>query len=882
MTILATFREPFGLCPRVAYLPDGETLDQMRNRMVALPNGFDQHGVICVNGVPAPRALWGAIRPRALAVTEITFHMPPRGGGGEGGGKQILALVASIAITVLAGFATAGLFETAGGLFASGTASAYLLAAGISLAGSLLLSALVPPPTTPDKKRGQRELGNASAEGNILEANAPIPRVIGQRKIYPPLGAEPLTYFDGPDEIVEAVYILAGPHSIEDVRIGSAQIGGMAGVEYEVIEGWRGSPLISLTERQSRTEALQAEVRGHLVSEDDGTVLDTETSDISNSLPQPQVISTRVSPDEHQLQIAFPQGLHKNASETNKLRVPIRTRIKMVGEDDWIDLPDLHFQAAEIRQLRATIRLVWTDEPGEISASSSSGWVEARVQNPEQTTAPNVDQWDAAGYFYRGSGDVYVNAGNIGSTGVQNVSLDRYTATIYLDPYDFPPGRYEIEIRRGCAFENSDYSAAAYTYGGNVRDFFTHYGTPTARIPFSRDGVADAVYLLRSVSIWNEHPLPSRDLAVIAVKARNKALDRLSCLAGGWVRDWDGSGWNDWVTTDNPAPHLRDIYVGAENVDPVPLDLIDDAGLVEWRQACIDLGYTCNALIEDLTLDDAARIVAACGYAKPYMSDIWGVVRDYDRSYEDPVQLFTPRNMANFQWTKAFARLPDGFRVSFRDSTRDYETNQISVFRDGSSDDSGRMEQVTYEGIVSDADAIARARYDLAQAVYRNTFYSFEVSAEHVLCRRGDLVAVQHDMISEWCGAARITAIETDSSGDITALALDTPVDIPGTYFMDESPDLSAEPNLAALGLEGGVAIRRLGSVSVHRVDGGDPYRLEFSPAISPDGIEVDGLIVAGTIGHEVLRLLVFSVAPRQNLEASITCVDEAPELWSA
>lgn len=881
MTILATFREPFGLCPRVAYLPEGETLEQMRNRMVALPNGFDQHGVICVNGVAAPRALWGAIRPKPIAVTEITFHMPPRGGG-EGGGKQILALVASIAITVIAGFATAGLFATSGGLFTAGSASAYLLAAGISLAGSLLLSALAPPPTAPDRKRGQRELGNASAEGNILEPNAPIPRVIGQRKIYPPLGAEPLTYFDGPDEIVEAAYILAGPHSIEDVRIGSAQIDELSGVQYQIIEGWRGSLPTYITTRQARTEALQAEIRGHLVSEDAGDELDVDTSDIANSVPQPQVVSTRTAPDEHQLQITFPQGLHKNADETNRLRVPFRLRMRMVGEADWIALPDLHFQAAEIKQMRSTIRFVWTDAPDEPSASATSGWVEARVRTEEQATAPAVPQWDASAYFYSGSGDRYLNNSNAGSTGVINVRLDRYTATIYLDPYDFPPGRYEIEIRRGCAFENLDYSASAYTYDGTVFDFFTYYGTPIAKIPFSRDGVADAVYLLRSVSIWNEHPLPSQDLAVIAVKARNKALDRLSCLAGGWVRDWDGSGWNDWVITDNPAPHLRDIYVGSENVDPVPLDLIDDDGLVAWRQACIDNGYTCNALIEDLTLDDAARIVASCGYAKPYMSDIWGVVRDFDRSYDDPVQLFTPRNMANFQWTKAFARLPDGFRVSFRDATRDYETSQISVFRAGLSDDNGRMEQVTYEGIVSDADAIARARYDLAQGVYRNTFYSFEVSAEHVLCRRGDLVAVQHDMISEWCGAARVTAIETDSSGDVTALALDTPVDIPGTYFMDESPDLSAEANLAALGLEGGVAIRRLGSISIHRVDGGDPYRLEFSPAISPDGIEVDGLIVAGTIGHEVLRLLVFSVTPRQNLEASITCVDEAPELWSA
>ena len=94
MTTLAVYREPFSLgAPRFARLPDGLSLLGLRRSMPGLPEGFDDHGVICVNGVEAPRALWGAIKPKA-SVTEVTFHMPPR--GGEDGAKNILSIVASI------------------------------------------------------------------------------------------------------------------------------------------------------------------------------------------------------------------------------------------------------------------------------------------------------------------------------------------------------------------------------------------------------------------------------------------------------------------------------------------------------------------------------------------------------------------------------------------------------------------------------------------------------------------------------------------------------------------------------------------------------------------------------------------------------------------
>lgn len=883
--ILATYREPFGFSPHVRRLPEGETLSQMRDRMSGLPADFDDCGVICLNGHAVPRELWGVVRPKTPAITEVTFHTPPQGGGGDG--KNPFATIASIALTVVSGGIAGG--SILGGLTGAGqlvngvrvgaTFTSLMLAAGVSLGGSLLLSALIPPPSI-DTRRGRsvQNPGAASAEGNVLDPNGPIPRVVGERKVYPPLASEPFTYFSGPDEVVEAAYILAGPHRIRDIRLGAASLDSVVDIDYEVREGWQGDPLISMMRRQARTEAVQAELRAHIVSDEDGRTVSTNTGDNASAMPQVQIVATRDAPDEHQLQLTFGQGLHRNGSDTDRIRVPLRLRMRPVG-GEWINLPELHFQAANMRPLRTTIRLVWTSSLGVApGAANAEGWIEARSASPGQSVVPTSAPWSAHPYF-SGVGASYMDASNLGTTGLRHVTMDRYTAHVLLDPAVFPRGRYEIEVQRGAAFQSSNYSASAYTYGGSVWNFWGVQGSP-GQIVMSREQVLDTLYLVRSVSIWNEHPLPSRDLAVVAVRARNRAVERVSCVAGGWVRDWSGAAWDVWSVTSNPAPHLRDIWVGAENLDPVPEDLIDDAGLLVWRQHCIDQGYTCNALIEDQSLDDAARIVAACGYAKPMMSDIWSVVRDYDRSGEAPVQMFTPRNMSGFQWTKGFARVPEGFRVNFRDSTRDYDIHQISVFRPGNSNDSGRMEQITLEGIVHEADAVRRAQYDQDQAQLRSTFYSWDCAAESVLCRRGDLVAAQSDMLHSRTGSARVVGIIQNGGLLVVGLELDSFVDIEDAPDLLSVGDLLSVADMLALGAETVIMIRRDSGVTSHTVSSVSGNTVFFSPPISPAGISEGTLVGWGPLEKSSLRLIVFDVTPGPNFTATITAVDEASQLW--
>lgn len=880
MTILAVYREPFGIEPHVAYLPEDLNLAELARRMPHLPHDFADRGTICINGRPVQRSAWRMVKPKPMhngVPVEVTFHATPMGGGDDNGGKQVLALVASIALIAVTGGIAANGIKALG--IAGATPLARIVSAGIGIIGSLALSALSAPPKAKQAESNRIvNEGAASAQGNVLEANGAIPRVVGQRKVYPPLAVEPLTYFDGPDEVVEAVFCLSGPHQLTDIRVGAAPIEDI-GVEFETREGWPGDAPITLTRRQSKTETIQTEMAAHTVEDSDGRTLASTTGSAVDALPKPYVVVTREDPDEHWLHIAFPQGLHENGSSSVLIRVPIRVRIREAGETDWINLPELHYQAANLRQLRATIKLEWSDTPASSpAAATTEGFVEARRFSPGQSASPVNDDWVAHSSFGT-SGDAWMASGNLGSTGVDRCVCDRYTARFILDTAIFPRGRYEIEVIRGAAFTASTYSATAYTVSGVVWDLFGRQGSP-GQIVRTRDGLADALYLLRSVSIWNEHPVPTDDLALIAVRARNRALEEVSVVAGGWVRDWDGTGWNTWAITDNPAPHLRDVFAGYLNATPVPTDMIDDATLVTWRSA----GWHCNALIEDQSVAEVATIIAGTGYARPYMSEIYGVARDYDRSAETPVQLFTPRNSRGFRWSKGFARVPDGLRVSFRDSAQDYEVRQIIVPRPGFIGTPRILEQVTYEGPVTEEEATARAVYDQLQAKYRSTFYNLDAPVEAIVARRGDLVAVQHDLLSELAGSGRIVDWTLDGSGDVDTITIDCEVAVANEPDFLSVTDLLAVEDVLLIGATSGVIIRGPdGLSSVIALDNttGQTAVLELATPIPAADVYAGALVSIGRTGQEALRLVVFAVDPQEDFTASLTLVDEAPEIWA-
>lgn len=906
--VLAAWRPPFaaGATEQFRFDP-ADTIGSMIDRCLALkPYAFRQNGVVILHGRDGrtheiAREHWDRIRLKAGQV--VTLHVNLQGGNARSGGKSSLgtaiAIIAFIAATVVTGGAAAPLLGST--YFAAGKIGAQLLATGILLSGSLAAAALTGPPAAA-KKNAEDEASAASVDGNVLSSGAFIPRVVGTRLVYPPFMAQPLVYRDGDDEWVEAIVGLAGPHQLEDIRFGDTPIEGAANIEYEVREGWDDDLPISLITRYAKVETPQTEMRAHDIdANSESSKKLVNQVDPTESLPQ-WTRYRAIECDEVRFEMSMPSGLWNQSNANQVQGLALRVRIRAQGDTDWINLPELHLANNKPKEVRQTLVLKWADEAlPRRNPAKKAGWVAAYNSVP----APDnglTEGWTADAMFSASSGGSnsyrYSVAGD-GLTDVRRVSLSQSEAIVYLDTATIPAGPVEIEIKRSLAysFTNADMADYQLAGGATVYDPFGYVITANEAEVF-RDvtSISDQLYILRQSAIRNDHPVnggrQGSRLALIAIRAKNRALGKISVQASGYVKDWTGTAWSNWTTTSNPAPHYRDVLVGRESGDAMPEELIDDDKLVAWRSQCATEGYTCDMVCEGASVAEVIGYLASCGYARPWASEKYGVIRDYDRSAESPVQVFGPRNSNNLSMAKAFTRIPDAFRVKFRNADDDDRETEVIVYRPDKGEVANpRFEEVTYVGITDEVAAIDRAEFDLEQAVYRSAFWSWDAPAEALVCQRGDLVGLNHWVLERQHASARIAGLEFDGA-DLVAIIIDTPVQCWNEPDFTEVADVTLVDDVTDIGRQTGIVIRQSdGSHVVKTLTGSTGYRsvLEFTTAFTPDAdgdgnpkIREGNLVTLGDIGKEYKRLIIIGIAPKDGMSFSITAAPEAPELWAA
>lgn len=906
--IPVAWREPFSLGDAYRDLrPCGESIGEIVRSIPTLPPGFPGRGVVCVNGEPVPRVMWDHVRPKTSTAdlpVIVTLHYPLAGGGDKGGGgaKSVIALVAAVALTALTGGIAGGLaFGTVGGLFAAGSLSAQLLAGAVGIAGALLISAISAPPTVKAKNDsiGEDNRGAASADGNVISPAGAITRVIGTRRVFPALATDPIIeLYPGGDQYVEACYILNGPHLVEDIRLGESPIEDAEDVEFELREGWGDDEPVTLTARQGRQTNVQTEMSTTTMSPEDQQRL-LHPEDPEDDLPVWHGFSSAVNPDEVWLHLSMPGGLYLQSDTTNDKSVAFRVRARPRGSGTWINFPEFHYSGRSPTQRKLAVLFKWEAWPGAFNAiPTRNAFIYATRVAPAQTVSPLGTAWTANTYFDDGVGNNYVYTGQETGTRLRNMSLYEERVEFFLDEATFPRGGiWEFEIKRSSPFDTSSFTKTNYQYAGtgDVYDFFSYTdasGVPET--PMDRTDIVDTVGMTLVQSIWNEHPIAGAGLCVIAIRALNKRVESLSAMASGYVRDWDGSGWNTWTTTSNPAPHYADILSGLLNLDPLPDDLRDDDGLVAWRTLCEDNGWNADILVEDMRIEDILGLLASCGYARPYQSEVYGVTVDKDHTDDDIVQMFSPRNSSNFRSEKSFVRLPDGFIVTFRDMDQNYEQAQVIVYSEGySGGPGGLLEAVTYDGIVDEDKVRIRAKFDLDQAELRSTFHYLDTDMEAIVCRKGDLVVVQHDVISKRAGSALVKSLvaTTDS---ITGLVLDSVIPVYNETDMHGVTDMHSVTDMHMVGLTTGVAIRHNdGTFTVHQVSDstGETDTVTLVTPVTDDGT-IDALedteyisgaqLVCGGMETIYSRLLVAELSPERDMTYRLTLVDEAPELVRA
>jgi len=412
--------------------------------------------------------------------------------------------------------------------------------------------------------------------------------------------------------------------------------------------------------------------------------------------------------------------------------------------------------------------------------------------------------------------------------------------------WSVPRGNYEVRIRRT-------------TSDSTDTQIFDTFAWTALRIIRDEDPIA--------------FPFPVAKTALIikATDQLNRAVDELNAVVSGYVQSFTG-GSPPWVeaVSSNPADIYRHVLQGYANASRLTDGAVDVDKLEEWHSFCAANGFEFN-MVRDFQASvwDTLADVSSAGRASPAQIDgKWSVVYDYEQSI--PVQHFTPRNSWGFEAEKGFPDQPDAFRIRFSNRNEDWRQDERIVYADGfNAGNAEKFDAIEAPGITDPAHIWKHGRFQLAQAILRPERWSFNVDFEYMVCRRGDLIVVTHDVLLVGLASGRIKELQYDGN---------SPPNVTG-FTSDEVLPMESGKNY-------GVSIRTVDDASLVRqivTDPGDQTTVVFSTPIPPnDAPSVGDLFGFGEIGLETIEGIVLSIEPTGELSAKLTCIPASPAVYSS
>lgn len=186
---------------------------------------------VMLNGKPILQRDW----TRCIEDGDHVVIVPvPKGGGGSNP-LQIIAMIAVVVISIYAPY----LAPAAWGVGA-GTVGGALLSAGIMMAGSLLVNAIIPAakPNLGLSQQGEQASPTygINAQGNSARLLSAIPVLYGRHKVVPDFAAQPYTEYIGNEQYLYQLFVVTqGRCFIEKVLIGESDIAVFDEAQYEII-----------------------------------------------------------------------------------------------------------------------------------------------------------------------------------------------------------------------------------------------------------------------------------------------------------------------------------------------------------------------------------------------------------------------------------------------------------------------------------------------------------------------------------------------------------------------------------------------------------------------------------------------------------------------
>ena len=222
---------------KTIHYQEGASVEELVH-FVCIDNSWLKNYIIVKIGEDLiPKEQWQRIKLKKNAPVQIL--VVPQ--GGNGGGKNVLRIVALITIAIYAPqlAANMGFTSTVGGVTAL-TTTGQFVAAGIALVGALAVNAIFPPPKLPNVGGLGTGLSENAVFGfsqvkNVTKPYSSVPRVYGRNKMVPNYAAKPFIQSKGDQQWIYLLFDFGyGPLKLEDLKIGENSINTYSDISYYI------------------------------------------------------------------------------------------------------------------------------------------------------------------------------------------------------------------------------------------------------------------------------------------------------------------------------------------------------------------------------------------------------------------------------------------------------------------------------------------------------------------------------------------------------------------------------------------------------------------------------------------------------------------------
>ena len=240
-----------------------------------------------------------------------------------------------------------------------------------------------------------------------------------------------------------------------------------------------------------------------------------------------------------------------------------------------------------------------------------------------------------------------------------------------------------------------------------------------------------------------------------ASKQLHGRLERLSAIVQQKLPVYRGGRWGVPEATSNPAFIFRAFARGWRDeggrlLAGAGLDekLIDDASIIDWGKYCDTQRLACNlALTGTQTAEQVLTTIAQCGRASlDWAAGKLGVV--WDAANKPVTAMFGPQSIlaGSFAWQWAGEEVAEEIICNFINPAMDWQQDTVRRVVPGIVGPR-KTATLTLPGITNRAQAQQACNLLAAKQKYHRRRLSWEVGAEGLAVRRGDVVYVSHSLI---------------------------------------------------------------------------------------------------------------------------------------